>query len=157
MGETVKAKRTQVGGTTGTTIAVSRSVTVILDQPAEADAVFELSGGGRYHQSLRASDAEPLVAGEKRLRFVGVSPKTPYTLSFAQAKGLSRPVFLNIPIDSMTAAGHGPHQSKYTYNPMSVQVPRKLPDQYHADQTPDKDLVQRSPVLVALVVADPKF
>lgn len=157
MGETVKAKRTQVGGTTGTTIAVTRSVTVILDQPAESDMTFVLDAGSSYRKTLKATDAESLVDGERLLRFTGVTPSKRYRLAFEHAGGTGRALFLNRLISEITTAGKGPYNAQYVYSPMTVQVPAKLPNKYHQDTKPDSDLVQASPVLVALIVKDPKI
>ena len=47
MGRQRKVKRTAPGATTANTLTVAQSVTIILDEPLEADDGFELHGPGK--------------------------------------------------------------------------------------------------------------
>jgi hypothetical protein len=134
------------------------SVTVVLDEPVDSDDAFRLlSADGKYSRLLRARDAKPLLAGEKVLRFEGVSPSKSYRLIHYRADKLARPVYLDLPFKALSEAGHPPKTARNTYVTLPSQLPRRLPDRYGAARPVDADLVARSPVLVNLAVEDPKL
>jgi hypothetical protein len=73
-------------------------VTVVLDQPSEADDTFTLQSKDRsYRKTLGPRNAQPLVAGEKVLRFEGVDTTKEYQLfhkhSSAERRIFGRPTY----------------------------------------------------------------
>jgi hypothetical protein len=158
MGAERKVKRTQVGGTSGSTITAVLWVSVLLDQPAEADDTFELVGtGGKYARTLKASEAHPLVAGVRILVFGGVKAKHAYRLVHHRSKGSERPITLDVPFNAMTSHADPPPSGKHTFLAYDSQVPKRLPDRYNVDRDVDPDLLQRAPILNRLEVTDPKI
>ncbi len=153
-----KVKRTAPGGTTGSTLAVVQSVTIILDEPVEADDAFELVGAdGKYAKTLAAKTATQLVTGAKVLRFTGVTAKQKYRLVHKRSKSSERPIALDTPLLSMTSTAKAPPSREHTFVPFNSQVPKRLPDRYNTDRNVDPDLVQRSPVVNDIKVEDPKL
>jgi hypothetical protein len=71
------------------------TVTLVLDQPSEADDTFTLkSRDGTYRQTLGAKDAKPLVAGVKVLRFEGADTTKEYQLLHKRSRAsVGRSIF----------------------------------------------------------------
>ena len=156
MGGERKVKRTAPGATTGNTLAVVLSVTVILDEPADADDAFELKGGN-YAKTLTAKAATQLVAGAKVLRFTGVKAKQAYELAHKRSKAPERPLGAAMRPADMTSNAKAPRSKGDVFVQFNSQVPKRLPDRHNIDRDVDPDLVQRSPIVNALKVEDPKL
>jgi hypothetical protein len=134
------------------------SVTVILDQPAEADDTFKLVGSHKsYTKTLDASAAQALVTGQRLLRFEGVKANKSYQLLHQRSKKSARIIFLETRFQDLAKAGIGPHEAKYTYITLSSQAPKELRDPYGKDAAVDAALIAKSPRLVDLEVEDPEL
>lgn len=140
------------------TLAKDLVIKVILDEPVEADDEFELIGGsGSYKKTLKTSDAEPLTKGEKILRFKVKPDKKGYKLIHYSSKKAKQTVFLELPYKTLTEVKHETRSAKFAYAHLPSQVPTVLGDRYGKDRPVDKDLVQKSPILVDLNVEDPEL
>ncbi len=158
MGDERKVRRTAPGAPTGSTLAVVLSVTIILDEPVEGDDAFELrEAHGKYAKTLAAKTATQLTTGAKVLRFTGVKAKQQYRLVHKRSKASERPIALDIPLASMTSTAKAPPSRENTFVQYNSQVPKRLADRHSTDRDVDPDLVQRSPILNALKVEDPKI
>jgi hypothetical protein len=138
------------------TLATQLEITVILDEPIEKDDKWEVVGGG-YRKTLTASDAEPLVKGERILRFKVKPNKNGYKLIHHRSAASQRPIFLENPLPLPITKGTGTQSARDAYAQTDSQVPEKLPDRYISDREVDPDLVEKSPVLVDLEVKDPEI
>jgi hypothetical protein len=138
------------------TISKQLEIAIILDEPLEDGDKFEITGGG-YSKTLTAKDAEQLVKGERLLRFKVKPSKNGYRLIHHHSKGAKSAIFLDTRLQDMTKAGVGPLPSKAWYAHIESQVPKKLLDNYMTEAEVDRDLVQKSPVLVDLKVEDPEL
>ena len=138
------------------TLAKRLEITVILDEPVESGDKFEITGDN-YSKTLTAKDAEQLVQGEKLLRFQVKANKNGYKLIHHRSKGSNRTIFLETRLQDMTEAGQGPRTAKASYAHLDSEVPKKLLDKYMTEAEVDRDLVQKSPVLVDLKVEDPEL
>jgi len=157
MGTEIKHMKRTATGNTGNKLVVSLSVTVILDEPAEQGDTCELtSSDGKYKKTLGIKDAQPLVEKEKLLRFEGVQFDKSYSLVHKRSKGATSHIFPATRMRDLTAKGHGPHQSKYTYATLLSQAPEELPDKYGTPSPVAKELIEESPALVDLEVEDPE-
>ena len=133
------------------------AITVLLDQPGEADDSFELtSADGSYKKTLGAKQAQPLVAGTKILRFDRIDATKNYKLTHIRSKSSKRLVLPLMPLKHMTEAGQKPRNNEYVYFTIPSQVPDSLTGKYGAASKVDADLIARSPVLLDLKVEDPK-
>jgi hypothetical protein len=133
------------------------AITLILDQPGEADDTFELaSEDGKYKKTLGARHAQALVTGKKLLRFDGVDAAKSYKLTHIRSKSSKRLVLPPMPLKHMTEAGQRPRDTEYVYFTIPSQVPDTLTGKY-GDSAVDADLKAKSPVLLNLKVEDPKI
>ena len=138
--------------------ATAKTVSVILDEPAESDDTFQLvSTDGKFSTTLGVAQAKPLVTGERVLTFPGVNPSKKYKLIHIRSAGSKRVVLPDIPFQFLTVAGKGPQTAKHTYVTLPSQVTSKLPDRYGIERDVDPILVAPSPQLVDLNVEDPRF
>jgi hypothetical protein len=136
--------------------AARPSITIVLDEPFEADDLFELvSSDKSYRKTLSAKQARPLVPGKKLLRFDGLDAAKQYMLVQHRSKTFQRPVFLARQPGHMTQAGFGLHTKEYAYVTLPSQVPALLAGKYGGKVKVDGDLVAGSPVLLDLKVEDP--
>jgi hypothetical protein len=158
MGKPRKVKRTAPGGSSANTISVGLSVTIILDEPLEADDAFELKGaGGKYAKTLTVKDATQLATGARILRFTGVKAKQQYRIVHKRSKASERPIVLDTPLASMTSSAKAPRLNDPGFIEYNSQVSKRLHDKYGIDRDVDPDLVQRSPIVNSLKVEDPKL
>lgn len=136
--------------------AAKPSITIVLDEPLEADDLFELvSSDKSFRKTLTAKQARPLVPGKKLLRFDGLDAAKQYMLVQHRSKSFQRPVFLARLPGHMTQAGLAPHANEWTYVTLPSQVPALLTGKYGGNTKVDPDLIARSPVLLDLKVEDP--
>lgn len=133
-------------GATGNKLRTGAAITVILDQPTDADDAYEVvSEDGKYKQTLTASAAEDLAPGAKILRFSGADPEKSYKLFHVQAKGARRALVPHwTPWSKLTAKNQPPNFGRY-YLFYPLASGRKQPD--------DRDLVAG---LAEPKVEDPK-
>jgi hypothetical protein len=140
------------------TLTATPAVTILLDEPLESDDKYQLvSKDNKYSKTLGPKDVQPLVDGAKRLTFSGVDAKKEYQLVQIRSTGSKRVILPMIPYKGLTEAGHQAPKAKYSYLTVPSQAPRKLPDRYRTDQPVDPILVAASPVIVNVVVDDPKL
>jgi hypothetical protein len=143
-------------GRGGPTTATA-TVTVLLDEPLEADDKYRLVSDDGKSNTLSAKDAKPLVDGVRLLSFTGIDPKKQYKLTHIRKTGAERVILPMGPFTGLTKAGKRAPQAKNTYVTVSSQVPKKLPDVHRTDRPVDPILVATSPVLVDLAADDPRL
>lgn len=80
------------------------TVTIVLDQPSEADDTFTLQSDDRkYVRTLGPKSAQPLVAGAKVLRFEGVDTTKAYQLLHKRSSAsAARRIFPLVPFVGLT-------------------------------------------------------
>ena len=168
MGKEHKVKRTAPGASSGNTISAVLSVTIILDEPLEADDAFELKGAGGT-RTLTVKDATQLATGAKVLRFTGVKAKQQYRIVHKRSKASEQPIGGEMPLAFMTTSGtiaSGRRDLAYqgkapsganTFVEYPSQLPKRLDDRYNTPRDVDPDLVQRPPVFNSLKVEDPRI
>ena len=132
------------------------TVTVLLDEPLDADDKYRLESDDGHAKTLAAKDAKPLVDGARLLSFTGINPTRKYRLTHIRSAGAERAMGRGmLPFTALTMAGKRAPSAKHTYVTLNSQIPKQLPDAHRTDRPVDPILVATSPVLVDLAVDDP--
>jgi hypothetical protein len=122
------------------------TITVVFDEPTEADDTFTLeSKGGAYHKAFASKEAKPLVAGVKVLRFDDADTTKEYQLLHKRSAASTPRRIFAMPKAFVGLTEHHDARKPRAFIPSSTQAPEVT-----SGHRVDRSLIDHSPGLTEL-------